>query len=506
MRLALLPADFPLGQQPRLEQHNAPMPHTISRRDTLKLFGASAAAAGAGIAAPKLAWAARENQSSTPGRAWAAPHSQPAASAAPSLGQSAAQNDEQQREDLSRAARMAWWHAAKFGMFIHFGLYSVYGHHEWAMEEEGIPVAEYEQLAHRFNPRPGFAREWARLAKRAGQKYMVMTSKHHEGFCNFATKLTNYCAPDQGPGRDLAKEYVEAARAEGLRVGFYYSLMDWHHPDGTRCATDPAARERFVAYTHGLIREIMTNYGKLDVLWYDVAWPLDAAAWQSEKMNQMVFGLQPEIIVNNRNLLPGDFSTPEQEISASEEGRAWESCMTMNDSWGYQRADDDWKSPKTIVRNLVECAQGGGNYLLNIGPTGDGSVPSESIATLEAVGRWMGDNGPTIYESERSKVTTSEMAGFTRKGNTLYVHVHFWPGSTVAIGGLRSKVTSARMYVTKQPVEFKQEEFRVQFTGLPNHPPDPLATVIEVECESEPVQDTRWVRENRPRRGVGVGV
>jgi alpha-L-fucosidase len=462
------------------------MPHTpriLSRRDTLKLFGTGAAAVGANVAAPKFAWAAQQSHSG---------------------GAPAAQSEEQQREDATRAARMAWWHAAKFGMFIHFGLYSVYGHHEWAMEEEGIPVAEYEQLARRFNPRPGFAREWARLAKRAGQKYMVMTSKHHEGFCNFATKLTNYCAPEQGPGRDLAREYVEAARAEGLRVGFYYSLMDWHHPDGARCATDAAARDRFVAYTHGLIREIMSNYGKIDVLWYDVAWPLDAAGWQSDKMNRMVFGLQPDIIVNNRNLLPGDFSTPEQEIEAAAEGRAWESCMTMNDSWGYQRADDDWKSPKTIVRNLVECAQGGGNYLLNIGPTGDGSVPSESIATLEAVGRWMDDNAPTIYESERSKVTTSEMAGFTRKGNTLYVHVYFWPGNTVAIGGLRTKVLSARIYATKQPVEFKQEEFRVQFTGLPDHPPDPLATVIEVECDGEPVQDTRWVRENRPRRGVGI--
>lgn len=458
------------------------MRHTFSRRDTLKLFGAGAAATGAQFALPPLARSAQQNSS--------APN--------------AAETEEAQREDASRARRMEWWHAAKFGMFIHFGLYSVYGHHEWAMEEEGIPVAEYEQLAHRFHPRPGFAREWARLAKRAGQKYMVMTSKHHEGFCNFATKLTNYCAPEQDPGRDLAKEYVEAARAEGLRVGFYYSLMDWHHPDGARCATDPAARERFVAYTHGLIREIMSNYGKIDVLWYDVAWPLDAAGWQSVKMNEMVFGLQPDIIVNNRNLLPGDFSTPEQEITAAAEGRAWESCMTMNDSWGYQRADDDWKSPKTIVSNLVECAQGGGNYLLNIGPTGDGSVPSESLATLEAVGRWMDDNGPTIYESERCKVSTSEMAGFTRKGNTLYVHVHFWPGNTVAVGGLRTKVLSARMFVSKQPVEFKQEEFRVQFTGLPDHPPDPLATVIEVECDSEPVQDTRWVRENRPRRSVGI--
>jgi alpha-L-fucosidase len=142
------------------------------------------------------------------------------------------------------------------------------------MEEEGIPVAEYEQLAKLFKPKPNAARDWAKLAKIAGQKYMVMTTKHHEGFCNFDTKLTNYCAPKQGPGRDLVKEYVDAARAEGLRVGFYYSLMDWHHPDGARCATDEQARRRFVDYIHGQIRELLTNYGKIDVLWYDVNWPL----------------------------------------------------------------------------------------------------------------------------------------------------------------------------------------------------------------------------------------
>jgi alpha-L-fucosidase len=395
-------------------------------------------------------------------------------------------------------------HDAKFGMFIHWGLYSVYGHHEWAMEEEGIPVAEYERLAKRFKPQPNAARAWAKLAKQAGQKYMVMTSKHHEGFCHFNTKLTNYCSPKQGPGRDLAKEYLEAARAEGLRAGFYYSLMDWHHPDGARCATDAAARKRFVEYTHGLIRELLTNYGKLDVLWYDVDWPLDAKGWESEKMNKMVFGLQPDIIVNNRNGLPGDFSTPEQEIRAEKQGRAWESCMTMNDSWGYQRADDNWKGPKTIVRNLIECAQGGGNYLLNIGPRGDGSIPEESVRSLTAVGKWMEKHSPTIYETQRSKVTSSVMAGFTRKGNTLYVHVYFWPGSTVAVGGLKTKVKSARLFTTGQKVEFKQEEFRVQFTGLPERAPDPLATVIEVECDGEPVQDTEWVRRQRPRRGVNL--
>ena len=266
-------------------------------------------------------------------------------------------------EVADRARRMQWWHQAKFGMFIHWGLYSVLGRRVWAMDKEGISVAEWEQLAKQFVPKPQPARTWAKLARQTGQKYMVLCTKQHDGFCLFDTKLTNYCAPKQACGRDLVREYVEAARAEGLRVGFYYSLMDWHHPDGARCAEDEAARQRFVAYTHGLIRELMTNYGKIDILWYDGIWPLDAKGWESEKMNRMVYSLQPDIIINNRNKLPGDFSTPEQQIVAEKGGRAWESCMTMNDSWGYHKADDAWKSPKTIVRNLITCAGSGGNYL-----------------------------------------------------------------------------------------------------------------------------------------------
>ena len=354
--------------------------------------------------------------------------------------------------DADRERRMQWWHAARFGMFIHWGLYSVLGRHEWAMEEEGIPVEEYQLLAKRFTPKPNAARAWARLAKQAGQKYMVMTTKHHEGFCLFNSQYTDYCAPKQACGRDLVKEYVEAARAEGMRVGFYHSLMDWHHPDGARCAEDEAARRRFIDYVHGQIRELLTNYGKIDVLWYDVAWPLDAAGWESEKMNKMVFELQPDIVVNNRNKLPGDFSTPEQHITAEKGGRAWESCMTMNDSWGYQAADDDWKTSKRIVRNLVSCARDGGNYLLNIGPRGDGSIPEESVKVLTEVGRWMDRNGQTIYRAEPCRVHSSNLANFTRQGNTLYMHVHFWPGETVALGGLQNKVLSAKLLAGGKPV------------------------------------------------------
>jgi alpha-L-fucosidase len=398
--------------------------------------------------------------------------------------------------------RMQWWHAAKFGMFIHFGVYSTIGRHEWVMEDEAIPVSEYAPHAATFNPVKNSAHAWAKLAKAAGMKYMVMTSKHHEGFCNFDSKLTDYCAGKQGPGRDLAREYVEAARAEGLRVGFYYSLMDWHHPDGARCAQDEEARRRFVEYTHGLIREILTNYGKIDVLWYDVAWPLDAKGWESERMNKMVFELQPEIIVNNRNKLSGDFSTPEQRIVAETGGRAWESCMTLNDSWGYQRADDNWKSSKTVIRNLISCARDGGNYLLNIGPKQDGSIPEDSVRVLTEVGEWMKINGHTIYESDLCQVRRSNYASFTRIGNTLYMHVHFWPGEYVAISGLKTKVKSAKLVKTGATLKFAQDDFRVRVFDLPQKAPDFPVTTIALECDSEPTQDTDYVRVNKPRMGV----
>jgi alpha-L-fucosidase len=404
--------------------------------------------------------------------------------------------------------RMAWWHQARFGMFIHFGLYAAHGRHEWAMEMEAIPVAEYQRFTEGFKPAPGSPRKWARLAKAAGMKYMVLTSKHHEGFCNWDTKLTNYNAAKYGPKRDLIAEYVEAARAEGLRVGFYYSLMDWHHPDGARSASADAARRRFVDYTHGLIRELMTNYGKIDVLWYDVSWPLDAKGWESEKMNRMVFQLQPDIIVNNRNKLPGDFSTPEQTIRAEEGARAWESCMTLNDSWGYQAADDNWKTPRTVIRNLITCARDGGNYLLNIGPQPDGGIPPESERILRAAGEWVNRHGEALHGTDRCKVSRSTYANFTARGNTLYMHVHFWPSggqaSDVAISGLRNKVLSAKILKTGQSGAVAQDGFRTHITGLPATAPDSPVTTIAIECDGAPVQDTDYVRINKPRAGVGL--
>lgn len=434
----------------------------LSRRDYLKLMGASAAVINSELTMPVLA--------------------------------------ESREVQADRVRRMQWWHEATFGMFIHWGLYSVVGRHEWVMENEAIPVTEYEQLASRFVPKPNAARDWARLAKAAGMKYMVMTSKHHEGFCLFNTRTTNYCAPKQAAGRDLVREYVEAVRAEGLRVGLYYSLMDWHHPDGARCETDEAARKRFVTYIHEHIREILSNYGKIDILWYDVPWPLEAAGWESERMNEMVFKLQPDIIVNNRNKLPGDFSTPEQRIQAEDGGRAWESCMTMNDSWGYHTADDAWKTPKQIIRNLISCSRDGGNYLLNIGPKGDGSIPEESKRILTEVGSWMKGNSTSVIGADKCQPRRSNYCSFTRRGNTLYAHVHFWPGETVVVGGLLTRVKSASLLESRKKVDFVQDKFRVRFTGLPKQAPGHPVTTIAIECESEPTQDQYFIRKERDRR------
>ena len=411
-------------------------------------------------------------------------------------------------KEKDRVRRMKWWHEARFGMFIHWGLYSVLGRHEWVMNRERIPVREYEKLADRFKPKPNVARVWARLAREAGQKYMVMTTKHHEGFCLFNSELTDYCAPKRAAGRDLVAEYVEAARAEGLRVGFYYSLMDWHHPDGARCYRDRKARRRFVDYIHGQVRELCTNYGKLDILWYDVAWPLNATGWESRRMNAMVRKLQPDIIINNRSKVPEDFGTPEQRVTAEPEGRAWEACMTINDSWGYNIGDDHWKSARDCVEYLVTAARGGGNYLLNIGPKASGAIPAASVRVLRRMGDWLSRNGEAVYGSERSDLLSSSAAQtckfptagvylqgmsnvhgiWTLKGRTAYLHVFAWPGSEITVGALRCKVNSARLLATGKRIKFRQKPNQLFLRGLPEKMPDYPATVIALECAGNPWQ------------------
>ncbi|HEY3281892.1 MAG TPA: alpha-L-fucosidase [Armatimonadota bacterium] len=396
--------------------------------------------------------------------------------------------DELTPEQQDRERRLGWFRDARFGMFIHWGLYAQLGRHEWVMNRERIPVEEYERLADAWKPKPNAARTWARLAKQAGMRYMVMTTKHHEGFCLFDSQLTDYNAAKRGPGRDLVAEYVEAARAEGLRVGFYYSMMDWHHLDGARCKHDEAARRRFVDFIHGQVRELCSNYGKLDILWYDVSWPLDAEGWESAKMNAMVRGLQPDIIINDRSQLPEDFGTPEQHITPEKGGRAWEACMTFNESWGYTPIDTKWKSAWDVVSMLRQVAAGGGNLLLNIGPTPEGDVPPPCDTNLLEAGKWMEKYGASIYDATDPMQQEWGITGaFTRKGDKLYYHCNRWPGEELAIGGLICKVLSAKLMGGRE-VAFTQVKDRLLLKGLPKEAPEPLDTVIELKVEGEPKQ------------------
>ena len=397
-------------------------------------------------------------------------------------------------EEKDRQRRLEWFREARFGMFIHWGLYSQLGRHEWVMNRERIPLPDYERLADTWKPGPTPARKWAKLARESGMRYMVMTTKHHEGFCLFDSALTDYTAAKRGPGRDLVAEYVAAARAQGLRVGFYYSMMDWHHPDGARCKQDERARRRFVDYIHGQVRELCTNYGKLDIMWYDVSWPLDAEGWESAKMNRMVRKLQPDIIINNRSQLPEDFGTPEQHIRPEAGGRMWEACMTFNESWGYTPIDTRWKDAWTVVGMLRQVAAGGGNLLLNIGPAPSGAVPPVCARELQKVAAWMRKYGPTVYEATDPMHQEWLITGaFTCKGKHLYFHCNRWPGEELAIGGLRNKVVKARLY-RGPAVKFTQVRDRLVLHGLPKQAPDSLATVIELT-----------IAGGKPRQELGAG-
>jgi len=399
-----------------------------------------------------------------------------------------------QETAASRPRRMQWWHDARFGMFVHWGLYSQLGRHEWVMNRERIPIAEYEKLADSWRPKERPAREWARLAKQAGMKYMVMTTKHHEGFCLWDTRQTDYNAVKHGPGRDLVREYVEACREFGLGVGFYYSLMDWHHADGARCASDDAARTRFLDFAQGCVRELCSNYGKIDIMWYDVAWPMRTPVlWESAAMNAMVRDLQPDIIINNRSLLDEDFGTPEEHVTAAGPGRAWEACMTFNGSWGYMPSAIDWRSVREVLGMLRTATAGGGNLLLNIGPQPDGSVPEEAVERLGTVGRWIDRNGAALYgQVDRidGRMEWMPTGQWTLKGNDAYYWCNRWPGGELAIGGLQTRVRRASFVATGEPIAFEQTENRLILKGLPAKNPDDIAgvCVIRLECDAPPRQ------------------
>ncbi|MHB1294991.1 MAG: alpha-L-fucosidase [Anaerolineae bacterium] len=404
-------------------------------------------------------------------------------------------HDEYLRQaEATRAERLRWWQEARFGMFVHWGLYAQLGRHEWVMNRERIPVAEYEKLADSWHPKEQPAREWARLAKQAGMQYMVMTTKHHEGFCLWDTQQTDYNAVKHGPGRDLVREYVDACHEFGLKVGFYYSLMDWHHVDGARCAQDEAARRRFLDFTQGCVRELCSNYGKLDILWYDVSWPLRSPElWESYEMNAMVRELQPHILINNRSQLDEDFGTPEEHVTAEGPGRAWEACMTFNGSWGYMPSAVDWHPVREVIGMLRTAAGGQGNLLLNIGPAPDGSIPPEAVERLEPLGQWTAQTGEAFYGmTDRVDHVMEWMptGQWTIKGNTAYYWCNRWPGKELVIGGLRMAVKKASLLATGQPIACEQTEDRLILWGLPEQNPDPVAgvAVIKLECDAPPRQ------------------
>lgn len=401
----------------------------------------------------------------------------------------------EKRAAESRDARMAWWREARFGMFIHYGLYSQVGRNEWVQSIENYPIPEYEKLASTFSPKPGAPREWAALAKKAGMRYMVMTTRHHEGFSLWDSKANPYNSVNFGPKRDIVREFVDACREFGLRIGFYSSLMDWHHPDGWRCAFDTAARARFTSFIREINRELMTQYGTIDVLWYDVARPMESwEGWDSLELNQMVRSLQPHIIINNRSQLPEDFGTPEGHVTAEE--RDWEACMTFNDiSWGYvdsaQAAPYSY-SPQRILKMLNTATAGRGNLLLNIGPTPDGSVPDEAIAPLSTVGAWLAANGAAVYgKKEKSKYrAASGVCGTTFEGNTVYFWNWIWPsGGTMTFGGFTTPVKKITILGGNTPVKFEQRGHRIILKDLPARSPDATAgvAVVAVEFKETPV-------------------
>ena len=426
-------------------------------------------------------------------------------------------------------ARMGWWREARFGMFVHWGLYSGLagnwndkkvadtGGLEWIQKIVGADTDTYAaQAMPKFQPKPGFAKAWARLAKQAGCQYVVFTTKHHEGFALHDSKLTTYDAGDLVQ-RDLVKEITEALRAEGLKVGFYHSVIDWHHPqydftkskqlpypkDGAKLATAPRDHSKYVDFLHGQVDELISNYGKVDVIWWDYSATdfQGEVAWRAPELIKKVRAKQPGVIMNNRlyripeagftgmgtdsvsNRMDsqyGDFVTPEQHIPATGlPGVDWETCMTLNTTWGYNQHDHKWKSSKQLVRNLIDIASKGGNYLLNIGPKGDGSIPEESVASMTEIGKWMETNAESIRGTTSSPVEKPGFDGrITTKGNVHYIHLFSRPESGSITLPLAAKKATLLAGGTALEIKSGDKETTLQ---LPAVLPDPVATVIRLE-------------------------
>lgn len=368
--------------------------------------------------------------------------------------------------------RTEWFREDRFGMFIHWGLYSIPACGEWMMSVKEMTVDEYKKYFDQFDPVDYNPKEWARLAREAGMKYAVLTAKHHDGFCLFDSALTDYKSTNTKAGRDLVKEYLEAFRAEGIKVGLYFSIIDWSHPDFPKykdrqhpMRNNEAYKnevidfDRYLDYMHGQVRELVTNYGKLDILWFDFSYDdMCGEKWRATELINMVRKYQPDVIIDNRLegagdnhgsiatehplIYSGDFASPEQIIPpegvCDNKGNPipWELCATMNNHWGYCNFDHQYKTPQMIVRKLVECVSKGGNFILNVGPDAKGNIPKESVEILQQVGAWMKKNAESIYQAGISILPKPDWGRYTQKGNIIYAHVYETPLGALPLYGI----------------------------------------------------------------------
>jgi alpha-L-fucosidase len=430
----------------------------------------------------------------------------------------AADTDYLHESKQDRDARMDWFRKAKFGMFIHWGLYSVPAGEwndnknlgEWFLEETRMPVSQYEQYRTKFNPVKFDAKAWVKVAKAAGMKYIVITSKHHDGFAMFHSNMSDWGIRSTPFQRDPMKELAAACKEEGITFCFYHSIMDWHHPDyqPRRGHNDVAAShgapdmDKYVPYLKGQLKELLTNYGPIGILWFDGEWENTWTQERGRDLYNYVRSLQPSILVNNRvaknragmtgvsrgDEVIGDYGTPEQQIPANGlPGKDWESCMTMNGHWGYNKHDENWKSTKDVVRMLVDIASKGGNYLLNVGPTSEGLIPEPCVERLREVGRWMNVNGEAIYGTKASPFPKTPVWGrVTQKPGKLYLHVFTWPKSgKLEVKGLTNKITAAYLLADHKSLRTVSKSWGIELS-LPKTAPDAIASVAVLEIAGEP--------------------
>ena len=423
----------------------------------------------------------------------------------------------------AHAERMRWFLQDRFGLFIHWGLYALPARGEWVRSVERISNEDYQAYFEEFNPDHYEPKTWAKLARQTGMRYAVLTAKHHDGFCLFDSQLTDYKSTNTPCGRDLVREYVEAFRAEGLKVGLYYSLLDWHHPDypayGDRhhpMRENQAYRDRpqdfskYIEYLHGQVSELLSAYGRIDIIWFDFSYDrMSGETWKASELVEMVRSLQPGILIDNRlagsgesnrifatedpPVFAGDFACPEQIIPpeglVDEDGQSvpWEACMTLNRNWGYAASDKDFKSPQQVVRALVECVSKNGNMLLNVGPDARGEVPPECVEILGEVGGWMGRNSASIYGCGQSEFPKPDWGCYTQNGKLLYAHIYERGIGPVNLRGLAGRIKKARLLSDGSGIKLERpwmahEYARDAFIDFPSSRlPDELDSVVELE-------------------------